>query len=70
MAQAAPTVDVLWTAFRALPPDMRDQFMEKVVADAALRQELEDALDRALARERANEPARPLDDVLAELAER
>lgn len=67
MAEPAVSVDALWTAFRALPPESRDRFMERMVADAALRRELEDVLDLAVAEERAREPVRPLDEVLSEI---
>ena len=67
VAQPGATVDALWTAFRALPPESRDHFIEKTVADAALRQELEDLLDLAVAEERAREPVRPLEEVLRDL---
>jgi hypothetical protein len=59
--------DGLWAAFRALPPDSRERFMQQMLADRASREELEDLLDLEVARERAHEPTRPLDDVLAEI---
>lgn len=67
MTRADATVNGLWTAFRALPRASREQFLERMVADAALRQELDDFLDLAVARERSEEPVRPLDEVLAEI---
>ncbi len=67
MAQLDATVDMVWTAFRALPPEARDRFVEKMVTDVALREELEDLLDTQMANERLDEPVRPLDDVLDEL---
>ncbi len=63
------TAEVLWTAFLALPPKTRDKFMEKVVCDPALREELEDLLNLDIAVKRSDEPTRPLDEVLAELDE-
>ncbi len=56
-------------AFSALDQEARDKFMEKVVADPELREELEDLLDLRVAVERSREPTRPLDEVLAELDE-
>lgn len=56
MAQTAAGVDALWAAFRALPTEARDQFMERIVADSMLREGLEDLLDLAVARERVKEP--------------
>jgi len=67
MAQSQGVADGLWTAFRALPRASRELFLERMVADVALRRELEDSLDLAVARERSTEPVRPLDEVLAEL---
>ena len=67
MRQIAPSVDTLRATFRALPSEERDQFMERVIADAILREELEDLLDLAVVRERAGEQTRRLADVLAEL---
>jgi len=67
MAQAQGTAEGVWAALRALPRTSREEFLERVVADAALREEVEDLLDLAVARERADEPVRPLDEVLAKL---
>jgi hypothetical protein len=60
------TVDELWTALRQLPPESREEFFGRLVADRALWEELEDLLDLRLADERAGEPVRPLAEVLAE----
>ncbi len=67
MAQTEATFDTVWNAFRALPPEARDRFVERLVADTALREELEDVMDVQMATERLDEPVRPLDDVLDEL---
>jgi hypothetical protein len=69
LSPSEATAEVFWTAFNALPPETRDKFMEKMVADPSLREELEDLLDLDVAVERSNEPTRPLDEVLAELGE-
>ena len=69
MTSSAPTVDTLWATLQALPRASRNRFLEKVVADARMRRELEDLLDLALAHERSKEPVRPLDAVLAEIDE-
>lgn len=66
MAQAE-TLEHVWRAFWALPPASRNEFLERLVNDETLRQELEDLFDLALARERSREPARPLEEVLAEI---
>lgn len=67
MTSSEATAEVFWTAFSALPRETRDRFMEKMLADPALREDLEDLLDLEVASERSDEPARPLDEVLAEL---
>ena len=67
MAQAQETAEGVWTAFRALPRTSREEFLERVVADAALREEIKDLLGLIAAQERADEPVRPLDEVLADL---
>ncbi len=83
MAQTEATFDTVWNAFRALSPEARDRFVERLVADTALREELEDVMDVQMATERLeeledvmdvqmaterlDEPVRPLDDVLDEL---
>ena len=69
MTTAEATAEVFWIAFSALNREARDKFMEKVVADPKLREELEDLLDLRVAVERSGEPTRPLDEVLAELDE-
>jgi len=67
MAQTAPSVDAPWTTFRSWSKASRDRFLARVVADAEVRQELEDALDLATVHDRTSEPTRPLNDVLDEL---
>lgn len=69
MTSSEATAEVFWTAFGALPPEARDRFMEKMLADPTLREELEDLLDLEVVAERSSEPTRPLDDVLGELDE-
>lgn len=66
-SQPKGIADGLWAAVQALPPESRERFIERMIADRAFRQELEDILDLAVARERVHEPARPLDDVLTEI---
>lgn len=61
------TAEVFWTALSALSRETRDKFVQKVLADPALREELEDLLYLEVASERSDEPTRPLDEVLAEL---
>lgn len=66
MAQVE-ALEYVWKAFWALSPAARNEFLERLVKDDTLRQELEDLWDLEIARERANEPTRPLEDVLTEL---
>lgn len=70
MTSPEATAEVFWTAFSALPRETRDKFMEKLVADPTLREELEDLLDLEIVSERSGESTRPLDEVLAESDER
>lgn len=69
MTSSEATAEVFWTAFSALDREARDKFMEKVVADPKLREELEDLLDLEIVAERSGEPTRPLDEVLDEIDE-
>jgi len=69
MTSSEATAEVFWTAFSALSPEACDRFIEKMLADPALREELEDLLDMEIVAERFGEPTRPLDDVLEELDE-
>ncbi|MBI4385921.1 MAG: hypothetical protein HY551_00915 [Elusimicrobia bacterium] len=39
------TAEVFWTAFKALPRDAREDFLDKLVVDRHIRKELEDRLD-------------------------
>jgi len=61
MTTAQATAEVFWTAFMAMSEKERTAFLERLVADPHLRADL---LDAALIQERADEPARPLDEVL------
>ena len=65
----APTnvADRLWTEFNALPHESQADFLSRLLTDDAMRREIEDLLDLAIAHERAAEPTRPLRDVLSEL---
>jgi len=67
MTSSEATAEVFWTAFSALSPEACDRFIEKMLADPALREELEDLLDMEIVAERFGEPTRPLDEVLEEL---
>ncbi len=69
MTSSEATAEVFWTAFSALSSEARDSFMEKMLADPALREELEDLLDLEVVAERSGEATRPLEDVLRELDE-
>jgi len=61
---AQATAEVFWSAFMAMQEEDRCAFLERLIADPELR---EDLLDAALIEERTGEPARPLEEVLEEL---
>jgi hypothetical protein len=62
MTAAQATAEVFWRAFAAMTEKERRAFLERLIADPALR---EDLLDAALIEQRKHEPTRPLDEVLA-----
>lgn len=63
MAKAQATAEVFWTAFLAMDSEERQAFLERLIGDPRLR---EDLLDAASIEERKEEPTRPLQEVLAE----
>lgn len=70
MAQRSTAVDQAWESFRTLPYESRGEFLERLLADPQLREEIEDLLDLTLADERSTEPTRPFAEVLEELRAR
>ena len=62
MTSAQARAEVFWTAFRTMTKEERRAFLERLVGDRRLR---EDLLDAALIEERKHEPTRPLEQVLA-----
>ena len=64
MSTTHVTAEVFWAAFMAMKASERQAFLERLIADPRLR---EDLLDTALAEERKGEPTRPLADVLSEI---
>jgi hypothetical protein len=56
------TAQVFWAAFEGMRAEERQAFLERLVADPRLR---DDLLDAALVQERQREPKRPLEDMLA-----
>lgn len=62
MNAAQATAEVFWTAFQALSNHERDAFLEKLFNDQKLK---EDLIDLTILEQRANEPARSLNDYLA-----
>jgi hypothetical protein len=70
MAPTTGAVDGLWVALQGLPRESRGEFLARLLADATLREEIEDLLDLELAEERSAEPVRPLEEVLAEIRKR
>ena len=63
MTTAEATAEVFWTAFMAMKPKERNAFLERLIADKKLR---EDLLDVAVIEERKHEPTYPFAQVLAE----
>jgi len=61
MTTAQATAEVFWTAFTSMATAERRAFLERLVADPRLR---EDLLDAALIEERRPESRRSLKDVL------
>ena len=61
MTAAQARAEVFWTAFVAMNREERRAFLQRLVADPRLR---EDLFDAALIEERRGEPTRPLQDVL------
>jgi hypothetical protein len=62
MTSAQATAEVFWTAFVAMSAKERQAFLERLIADPRVR---DDLLDAALIEERRDEPTRPLKEVLA-----
>jgi hypothetical protein len=62
MTSAQATAEVFWSAFLAMKPRERKAFLERLLANRSLRQDL---LDAALIEDRKGEPGRPLEDVVA-----
>ena len=67
MAKPSATIEQIWSDFQTLSASSRDQFLERLVADETVRQEIEKVLDLAVVADRLHEPARSLDDVIADL---
>ena len=63
MTSAEVTATVFWTAFVAMKPKERNAFLERLIADRRLR---EDLLDAAVIEERKHQPTYPFARVLAE----
>ncbi len=63
MTAAEATAEVFWTAFKAMKPKERSAFLDRLIADPEIR---EDLLDAALIEARKGEPGRPFDEILAE----
>ncbi len=67
MTTTEATAEVFWTAFMALGAKERNAFLERLVADRKLR---EDLLDAAVIEERKQERTYPFSQVLAEARKR
>lgn len=64
MAQATLTMDQVWADFRALSPESRVAFLQRILTNEELRDELEDASDLLDIAERRDEPTRPFAEVM------
>lgn len=64
MTKSEATAEVFYTAFRALPKKDRDALIFRLIEDEELR---EDLIDIAVAKERMNDPRRPLREVISEM---
>lgn len=62
MTATQATAEVFWTAFMNMQAGERQAFLERLIANPRLR---DDILDAALIEERRREPRRPLNDALA-----
>jgi len=63
MMAAEATIEVFWTAFRALSKKERAVIMERLLADSEFR---EDLIDLAILKQRAKEPSRSIEEYLAQ----
>jgi len=64
MAQTTSTMQQVWTDFRALSPESRVAFLQLLVADDELQDDLEDAFDLVVMAERRDEPRDPIGEVM------
>ena len=64
MMHTEATAEVFWTAFKALSRKEQDAVVARLAQDKRLRK---DVIDIAIATERANNPTRPLKQVLEEI---
>jgi hypothetical protein len=67
MTTAQATAEVFWTALMAMDARERRAFLERLVAEPSMR---EDLLDAAVIEDRKQEPTRPLAQVLGRSASR
>lgn len=49
MTAPQATAEVFWTAFKSMPRDAQEDFLDKLVVDRRVRKELEDRLDNEAA---------------------
>jgi len=64
MTSQEAIAEVFWTAFKALTREQQDVFIQKLLEDPSLAEDIEDIL---IAQSRRSESTRPLEDVLKEL---
>jgi hypothetical protein len=63
MSPAQATVEVFWTAFKALPKNAQEGVLARLMADRSVR---EDLMDVALIEKRRTEKTRPFGSYLAQ----
>lgn len=64
MTKSEAVAEVFWTAFKALPKRQQEEFIQRLLDDEEL---FEDLADILTAQSRRSEPTRPLQKVLQEL---
>jgi len=64
MTKGEALVEVFWTAFRALSKPQQEAFIQRLLEDEEL---FEDVANIIVAQSRRSEPTRPLDEVLQEM---
>ena len=64
MSKNEAVAEVIWTAFKALPKRQQEKFIQRLLQDEEL---VEDLADILVAQSRRCDPTRPFQEVLQEL---